>query len=78
MAKSKEGSRITAKELKEKFVTNIQGNVLRVYWRADGRLILQTQISTRCDPVITNDFSVSLMRLIRHYMLDVADDLMKK
>lgn len=54
------GIRITEDEIKKHFFTSIEGDFMTIASRRTRQVLLRSRIIRRCDPLITNKYSMDL------------------
>lgn len=69
------GIRITEDEIKKQFYTTIEGDFLTISSRRTRQIILRSRIIRRCDPLITNKYSMDLARRLLRYLKEAQQDI---
>lgn len=69
------GERTSAKDIRQRFYTNITNDVATISDRRTKTVLLQSRISRACDPTITNEYVVAVSRLLLKYIKDSRRDI---
>lgn len=69
------GIRITEDEIKKHFFTSIEGDFMTIASRGTRQVLLRSRIIRRCDPLITNKYSMDLARRLLRYIKEAQQDI---